>query len=139
MEQRLSLVTLVVADLAATRRFYRDGLGWEPFVDVPEEVLMLRVGEHLLLSLWDEAAALEEIGPVTRGGTPPVTLAHNVAAPDQVDAVLADARRAGAPTVSDATQREWGGYSGYFTDRDGFMWEVAFAPGPVGDLVVPRA
>jgi uncharacterized protein len=137
MEQRLSLVTLVVADLDATRRFYRDGLGWEPYLDVPGEVLMFRTGEHLVLSLWDEQAALEEIGPVTRGGTPPLTLAHNVAEPAQVDAVLADARRAGAPTVSDATQREWGGYSGYFTDPDGFMWEVAHAPGPLGELVVP--
>ncbi|PRZ05163.1 hypothetical protein BCE75_108142 [Isoptericola sp. CG 20/1183] len=137
MDQRLSLVTLVVADLGATRRFYLDGLGWESFVDVTDEVLMLQVGPHLLLSLWDEAAALEEIGPVVRGGTPPVTLAHNVGDPAQVDAVLDDARRAGAPTIGDATERDWGGYSGYFTDPDGFVWEVAYAPGPVGELVVP--
>jgi uncharacterized protein len=137
MDQRLSLVTLVVADLGVTRRFYLDGLGWQSFVDVPEEVLMFQVGPHLLLSLWDEAAALEEIGPVVRGGTPPMTLAHNVGEPDQVDAVLDDARRAGAPTIGDAAEREWGGYSGYFTDPDGFVWEVAFAPGPVGELVVP--
>lgn len=137
MDQRISLVTLVVTDLTETRRFYLDGLGWESFVDVPGDVLMFQVGPHLVLSLWDEAAALDEIGPVTRGGTPPALLAHNVGSPDEVDGVLRDARRAGAPTIGDAVQREWGGYSGYFTDPDGFLWEVAYAPGPVGDLVVP--
>lgn len=137
MDQRLSLVTLVVADLSATRRFYLDGLGWQSYLDVPGEVTMFQVGPHLLLSLWDESAALEEIGPVVRGGTPPLTLAHNVGEPAQVDAVLDDARRAGAPTIGDAAEREWGGYSGYFTDPDGFLWEVAYAPGPLGELVVP--
>ncbi|WP_277211722.1 VOC family protein [Isoptericola croceus] len=137
MDQRLSLVTLVVADLTETRRFYCDGLGWDSYVDVPGEVLMFQVGPHLVLSLWDEGAALEEIGPVSRGGTPPVTLAHNVGDPAQVDAVLEDARRAGAPTIGDAVEREWGGYSGYFTDPDGFLWEVAYAPGALGELVVP--
>lgn len=137
MDQRISLVTLVVADLTETRRFYLDGLGWDSYVDVPGEVLMFQVGPHLVLSLWDEAAAVEEIGPVTRGGTPPMTLAHNVAEPAQVDSVLDDARRAGAPTIGDASEREWGGYSGYFTDPDGFLWEVAYAPGELGELVVP--
>ncbi|HWV78059.1 MAG TPA: VOC family protein [Isoptericola sp.] len=137
MDQRLSLVTLVVADLAATRRFYVDGLGWEPLLEAPGEVLMFQVGQHLVLSLWDEEHATEEIGPVVRGGTAPLTLAHNVAGPAAVDAVLEDARRAGAPTVRDGVRREWGGYSGYFTDPDGFLWEVAHAPGELGALVVP--
>ncbi|MCK9793031.1 VOC family protein [Isoptericola sp. 4D.3] len=137
MDQRLSLVTLVVADLSATRRFYVDGLRWEPLMEAPGEVLMFQVGPHLVLSLWDEVHATEEIGPVARGGTAPLTLAHNLAAPAEVDAVLEDARRAGAPTVRDGVHREWGGYSGYFTDPDGFLWEVAHAPGPLGELVVP--
>ncbi|GAB3086120.1 VOC family protein [Isoptericola nanjingensis] len=137
MDQRLSLVTLVVADLAATRRFYVDGLGWEPLLEAPGEVLMIQVGQHVVLSMWDEEHATEEIGPVVRGGTAPLTLAHNVGAPAGVDAVLEQARRAGAPTVRDGVRREWGGYSGYFTDPDGFLWEVAHAPGPLGELVVP--
>ncbi|GAA1708050.1 VOC family protein [Isoptericola hypogeus] len=137
MEQRLSLVTLVVADLAATRRFYVGGLGWDPLQEAAGEVLMFRVGQHVVLSLWDESHAAEEIGPVVRGGTPPVTLAHNVATTAEVDAVLDDARRAGAGTVVPAVAREWGGYSGYFTDPDGFLWEVAHAPGELGALVVP--
>jgi len=137
MDQRVSLVTLVVTDLAATRRFYVDGLGWEPLLEAPGEVLMVQVGQHLVLSLWDEAHAVEEIGPVVRGGTAPLTLAHSVGAPAAVDAVLEDARRAGAASVRDGVRREWGGYSGYFTDPDGFLWEVAHAPGPLGELVVP--
>jgi predicted lactoylglutathione lyase len=137
MDQRVSLVTLVVADLSATRRFFVDGLGWAPMFEEAGEVLMFQVGERLILSLWDRGHATAEIGPVTTSGTPPVTIAHNVGTPAEVDAVLDDARRAGASTVSDAVQREWGGYSGYFADPDGFRWEVAWAPGAVGQLVVP--
>ena len=137
MDQRLSFVTLVVVDLAATRRFYLDGLGWDPALEAPGEVLMFRVGEHVVLSLWDETAAAQEIGPVTRGGTPPVTLAHNVATTAEVDGVLDDARRAGATTVVGAVRREWGGYSGYFADPDGFRWEIAYNPGDIGASVLP--
>ncbi len=76
-----------------------------------------------------------EIGEVARG-TLPFTLAHNVASPAEVDAVLNTARAAGA-SVSDAKQRDWGGYSGYFTDPDGFRWEVAFNPYPIGGVNLP--
>ncbi|WP_336619496.1 VOC family protein [Microbacterium barkeri] len=77
------------------------------------------------------------MGAVTRGGTPPVTLAHNVAEPAQVDAVLAQARTAGATAVVAAQQRAWGGYSGYFADPDGFRWEVAVNPSPLGESLLP--
>ncbi|AKE88857.1 VOC family protein [Rhodococcus aetherivorans] len=137
MEQRLSFVTLAVADLERTRRFYVDGLGWTPVVDVPGEVVMIQVGPHLVLSLWDERQFAAEVGPVQRGGVPPVTLAHNVADRADVDRVLDTARRAGADLVSDAVEREWGGYTGYFADPDGFRWEIAWNPGPIGQLVLP--
>ncbi|UGQ40243.1 VOC family protein [Rhodococcus aetherivorans] len=137
MEQRLSFVTLAVADLEHTRRFYVDGLGWTPVVDVPGEVVMIQVGPHLVLSLWDERQFAAEVGPVQRGGVPPVTLAHNVADRADVDRVLDTARRAGADPVSDAVEREWGGYTGYFADPDGFRWEIAWNPGPIGQLVLP--
>ncbi|OLL20934.1 MULTISPECIES: VOC family protein [unclassified Rhodococcus (in: high G+C Gram-positive bacteria)] len=137
MEQRLSFVTLAVADLERTRRFYVDGLGWTPVVDVPGEVVMIQVGSHLVLSLWDERQFAAEVGPVQRGGVPPVTLAHNVADREDVDRVLDTARRAGADPVSDAVEREWGGYTGYFADPDGFRWEIAWNPGPIGQLVLP--
>lgn len=138
MDQRISFVTLAVSDLAASRSFYVDGLGWAPELDEPGEVLMFSAGERLVLSLWDRAAFEAELGmPVLSGeGVAPVTLAHNVTTPDEVRAVLALAREAGA-SVSGPVEREWGGFTGYFADPDGFRWEVAWNPGPIGRRVVP--
>ncbi|HYH33851.1 MAG TPA: VOC family protein [Nocardioides sp.] len=137
MEQRVSFITLAVADLDRTRAFYVDGLGWRPDLDVPGEVLMFRVAEKVVLSLWAEAGFEAEVGKIRRGnGLAPMTLSHNVATRDGVDGVLADARAAGAEVV-DAGTREWGGYSGYFADPDGFRWEVAHNPGPIGQVVLP--
>lgn len=138
MDPRISFVTLAVADLDATRAFYVEGLGWQPALEVPGEVLMIKAGERLVLSLWAEAEFEAEVGPIRRGeGVVPVTLAHNVPTPAEVDAVLADAKAAGAPLVADAFEREWGGYSGYFADPDGFRWEVAYNPGAIGQEVLP--
>ncbi len=79
-----------------------------------------------------------EVGPIRRGdGLAPVTLAHNVATPALVDEVLATATAAGAADVRAAVQRDWGGYSGYFSDPAGFRWEVAYNPGPIGQEVLP--
>lgn len=138
MDQRISFVTLAVGDLHRSRGFYVDGLGWVPELDVPGEVLMFSVGERLVLSLWDRAAFEAELGmPVLAGdGVAPFTLAHNVPSPEDVRGVLALARRCGAP-VWGPTAREWGGFTGYFADPDGFRWEVAWNPGPVGRRVVP--
>ena len=97
---------------------------------------MIPVGDKLVLSLWAESSARAEIGEVTRGGTLPFTLAHNVSSPAEVDAVLGTARAAGA-TVNPAQKRDWGGYSGYFTDPEGFRWEVAFNPHPIGGVTLP--
>lgn len=129
-------MTLVVRSTARSRSFYVEGLGWPTELEVAEEVVMIRVGEKLIFSLWQESAAVDEIGPVVRGGTPPFTLAHNVASPAEVDQVLADARAAGADPVSEPITRDWGGYSGYFADPDGFRWEVAYNPGPIGESVL---
>lgn len=138
MDQRLSFVTLAVRDLDATRAFYVDGLGWEAALHVPDDVLMIQVGPHLVLSLWVESGFEAEVGKVRRGaGLVPITLAHNVATRDEVDAVLATARAAGADPVSPAVEREWGGYTGYFGDPDGYRWEIAFNPGPIGQVVLP--
>lgn len=138
MDPRISFVTLAVEDLDAARAFYLDGLGWPAAMDVPGEVLMVRVGEHLVLSLWALAEFEAEVGAVVRGpGVVPVTLAHNVATHDEVDAVLATARAAGADPVSEPFERAWGGYSGYFADPDGYRWEIAYNPGPIGQVVLP--
>src|SRR3569623_1042936 len=136
MEPRLNFVTLVVADLQRSRRFYLEGLGWPAALDVPGEVVMVNVGNKLVFSLWAESAARAEIGPVTRGGTPPFTLARTVASLAEVDQVLETARQAGA-TIFPAQRRDWGGYSGYFADPDGFRWEVAFNPDPIGGVMLP--
>ena len=136
MEPRINFITLVVADFDRACRFYLEGLGWPAALTAPGEVAMIHVGTKLVLSLWAESAVVAEIGEVRRGGTLPFTIAHNVASPAVADAVLATARTAGA-TVHAAQQRDWGGYSGYFVDPDGFRWEVAFNPHPIGGVTIP--
>ena len=132
MDQRISFVTLAVADLERTRAFYVDGLGWEPDLFVPGDVLMIRTGDKVVLSLWAEKAFEAEVGPIRRGeGVVPITLAHNVATEAEVDEVLALASSLGAGT-SRAEHREWGGYTGYFADPDGFRWEIAVNPAMPG-------
>ena len=138
MDQRVSFITLVVTDLERTRRFYVDGLGWEPELHEVGEVLMFRVADKVVLSLWTEDAFVAEVGQApARGGVPPITLAHNLATTHGVDTVLEQARAAGASHVGDAVERDWGGYTGYFADPDGFRWEVAYNPGDIGRSVLP--
>jgi hypothetical protein len=137
MDPRVSFVTLAVADLDRTRAFYVDGLGWEPELFVPGDVLMIRTGDKLVLSLWSEAGFESEVGPIRRGeGLAPITLAHNVATEAEVDEILALAASLGAE-ASKAERRDWGGYTGYFADPDGFRWEIAVNPGEIGQLVLP--
>ncbi|MGN0063314.1 MAG: VOC family protein [Nocardioides sp.] len=138
MDQRLSFVTLAVRDLDAARRFYLDGLGWQAELDVPGEVLMVRVADKVVLSLWDEAAFAAEVGRApSRDSVAPLTLAHNVATREEVGEVLQTAAAAGASYVRPAQERDWGGYTGYFADPDGFLWEVAWNPGEIGASVLP--
>jgi predicted lactoylglutathione lyase len=138
MDQRVSFITLAVADLDRTREFYVDGLAWTPELFVPGEVLMIRAGDKLVLSLWSEAGFEAEVGPIRRGeGVVPITLSHNVVTEAEVDEILALARSVGADPVSSAEHREWGGYTGYFGDPDGFRWEIATNPDEIGQLVLP--
>jgi uncharacterized protein len=138
VDQRLSFVSVAVRDLDATRAFYVDGLGWTASMDVPGEVLMIQVGQYVVLSLWHESGFESEVGPIRRGeGVAPITLAHNVSTREDVDAVLATARAAGADPVHAAVERDWGGYTGYFGDPDGYRWEIAYNPGPIGQVVLP--
>jgi len=139
MDQRISFLTLAVRDLAASRRFYVDGLGWVPEVEVEGDVVMIRTGDRLVLSLWDRTHFEAEVGAIGDGGggVAPFTISHNCATPEDVDAVLATARAAGADPVHDGEQRAWGGYSGYFADPDGYRWEVAWNPQEIGMSVVP--
>ncbi len=138
MDQRVSFITLVVTDLEATRKFYVEGLGWEPELHEAGEVLMFRVAEKVVLSLWAETFFVEEVGhQPARGGVPPITLAHNLATKHGVDTVLEQAAAAGAKEIGEPVERDWGGYTGYFADPDGFRWEVAYNPGEIGQSVLP--
>jgi catechol 2,3-dioxygenase-like lactoylglutathione lyase family enzyme/acyl-CoA hydrolase len=137
MEQRANFVTLAVEDVDRSRAFYVDGLGWQPVFEAPGEVLFLPVGHGLVLSLWSRAGFTAEVGEPSTG-LAPITLAHNVLSPAEVDEVLAGAAAAGAP-VTPGEQREWGGYSGYFADPDGYRWEVAHDPSPLGDGLVTQS
>ena len=138
MDQRVSFITLAVTDLDRTREFYVDGLGWKPELFVPGEVLMIRAGDKLVLSLWDATAFEAEVGPIRRGeGVVPITLSHNVVTEAEVDEILALASSIGASPVSTGEHREWGGYTGYFGDPDGFRWEIATNPGDIGQVVLP--
>lgn len=128
MRPRVTVVTLGVADTLRSRALYVDGLGWPVRYEGPG-VVMLDVEPGLVLSLWALDDMREEIGDVGEPALAPVTLAHNVADPAQVDRVIAAALAAGARLVSPGTQRAWGGYSGYVADPDGYRWEIAYNPG----------
>ncbi|WP_313549241.1 VOC family protein [Corynebacterium sp.] len=134
-EQRISFITLAVDDVARSRAFYVDGLGWKPVFE-NDDVLMLPVGQHLMLSLWSIEEFTAEIGHAPTKGIAPLTLAHNCRTEAEVDSVVELASLIGAET-SPAIRREWGGYSGYFSHLDGFRWEIAMHPGPTGDYVLP--
>lgn len=134
MDSRVSFITLAVADVARTRAFYVDGLRWAPILD-RDDILMFQVAEKVVLTAWAASGFAEEVGYEPVPGRAPITLAHNVASAEAVDAVLAEARRLGAP-VQIGVRRDWGGYSGYFADPDGYRWEVAVNPGEIGQLVL---
>jgi len=130
MDQRVDFITLGVPDLAAARRFYVEGLGWTPALEVEGEVIFLQVAHGVLLSLWDAKAMAADIGAGAPAGAPGagVTLSHNVATRDEVPTVLERAVAAGATLLKPAQDTEWGGRTGYFADPAGVVWEVAHNP-----------
>ena len=127
MEPRITLVTLGVSDLARSIRFYRDGLGL-PQRETPESVAFFEM-RGMWLSLYAREALAEDAAVSPEGsGFRGFTLAHNVRSPEAVDRLLADAVAAGAALVKPGQKVFWGGYSGYFADPDGFLWEIAWNP-----------
>jgi catechol 2,3-dioxygenase-like lactoylglutathione lyase family enzyme len=125
VDQRISLVTLGVADLERAQRFY-ESLGWSRGDD-NDDVVFFQAG-GMVLALWDRAALAEDSAVEDGGGWGGVTLALNVSSPEEVDAVLAQARAAGAVVGRTGAETFWGGYSGVFLDPDGHPWEVAHNP-----------
>ena len=126
MEQRLSLVTLGVADLAAARGFY-EALGWSSASEPDSDVVFFQAG-GMVFGLWGRPQLAADSGVEYGGGWGGVTLAYNARSPDEVDAVVAEARSAGATVTREPAKTFWGGYSGVFLDLDGHPWEVAHNP-----------
>ena len=130
MEPRLTLITLGVADLDRAIAFYRDGLGWPTSYKTGDGVAFFAT-TGTRLGLYGLEALCEDISPETRPakGFSGITIAHNVRTKEEVAAVLGEAERAGGKVVKPAQDVFWGGHSGYFTDPDGYYWEVAWNPG----------
>lgn len=126
MDQRLSLVTLGVADLGRARAFY-ERLGWTTAAAPDADVVFFQAG-GMVLGLWDRAELARDTGLEDGGGFGGITLAHNVGSPEAVDAIVAAARAAGATVTREPAATFWGGYSGVFVDPDGHPWEVAHNP-----------
>ena len=126
MDQRVTLITLGVSDLARARRFYA-ALGWEEAGDPNADVAFFQAG-GMAFALWDRARLAEDSGVTDGEGWGGVTLAHNVGSSAEVDAVLAEAEKAGATIPRWGAETFWGGYSGMFVDPEGHPWEVAHNP-----------
>ncbi len=127
MQARISMITLGVTDLERSIRFYRDGLGL-PQMDSPPSVAFFTLDGSWLGLYPREALAEDATVSAEGGGFAGFTLAHNVTSEAAVDRLLAQAVAAGATLVKPGQKVFWGGYSGYFSDPDGFLWEVAHNP-----------
>lgn len=128
MEPRISLITLGVQDLSRSYRFYKEGLGL-PTTRRPEDGIVFFQTSGATLALFPYSEMAEDVGPgwnEPRSRFTGITLAHNVREREQVDELLAQAAAAGGGIVKPGGETHWGGYSGYFTDPDGYLWEVAW-------------
>ena len=126
MDQRVSLITLGVADLARSRAFY-EALGWTTGAKPDDDVVFFQAG-GMIVALWSRERLAEDSCVTDGGGWGGITLAHNVGSPAEVDAVIEEARAAGATIVREGAATFWGGYSGAFLDTEGHSWEVAHNP-----------
>jgi uncharacterized glyoxalase superfamily protein PhnB len=145
MEQRISLVTLGVADVKRARTFY-ERLGWHG--QEVEQTVFFQTGGSAVV-LWGRDKVAEDAGLTGNGGLTEhgadgfggMTLAHNVRSRDEVDEVMAQAVAAGADILRPARETFYGGYAGFFTDPDGHVWEIAYNPGfpigPDGAITIP--
>jgi len=128
MEQRVSLITLGVSDLKRSREFY-ERLGWRRSMASTEGIVFFQAG-GMALALYPRRDLAKDANVAPEGhGFGGVTLAYNTRNHDEVDSVLKEAKTSGATVVKPAQEAFWGGYSGYFSDPDGFLWEVAWNPG----------
>jgi len=127
MEQRISIVTLGVANLERSREFY-ERLGWRRSMRKAEGVVFFQAG-GMALALYPRGELAKDANVTPEGGGfAGIAMAYNARSRNEVDAVLAEAEAAGARILKPAQQAFWGGYSGYFSDPDNFPWEVAWNP-----------
>ena len=126
MEQRVSVITLGVADLQRAKRFYT-ALGWHTSTDPSSDVVFFQAGGNVV-ALWGRRQLAEDSAVEDAPGWGGVTLAHNVRSAEEVDRVIDEARAAGATIGREGAETFWGGYSGVFIDPDGHPWEVAHNP-----------
>ncbi len=138
MDQRISIITLCVSDLNRARAFY-DALGWKAASEEQTEEIVAYDLQNMTLALypWDKLAKEANI-PTERSGYSAFTIAYNVKSENEVDQMLEEAKGAGGKIIKPAEKVFWGGYSGYFSDPDGNLWEVAYNPfsalGPRGEF-----
>jgi hypothetical protein len=126
VKQRVSLITLGVADLGRARRFY-EALGWQTGADPGDDVVFFQAGD-MVVALWDRRKLAEDSCVEDGGGWGGVTPALNLGSREEVDATIEEARAAGARIGREPAETFWGGYSGVFIDTEGHPWEVAHNP-----------
>ena len=133
MKPRITIITLGVDDLEASLAFYRDGLGLKTKGIIGTQfeygaVVFIDLEHGLKLALWPRKSLAKDTGlPVGRPSATEISIGHNVRTREEVDAVMAQAKRAGAVIVKPARDTFWGGYAGYFQDPDQHLWEVAWS------------
>ncbi|MEM9243606.1 MAG: VOC family protein [Pseudomonadota bacterium] len=137
MQQRLSIITLGVSDIARSKKFY-DALGWQAADKENNDIIAYNL-QHMTLALYPKDKLAEDAHiSMNNSGYSNFTLAYNVNSEEEVNATLIEAQKAGAKIVKPAQKVFWGGYSAYFADPDNFLWEVAYNPfstlGPNGEF-----
>ncbi|HEY9278044.1 MAG TPA: VOC family protein [Methylotenera sp.] len=134
MKPRITVITIGVHDLEKSLHFYRDGLGFPTEGIIGKEfeygaVVFIQLQDNLRLALWPRKSIAHDSGlSITPVSSTEMTLGHNVSSKAEVDAVMDQAKSAGAAIVKPAHDTFWGGYSGYFQDPDGHLWEVVWNP-----------
>ncbi len=134
MKPRISVITLAVENLEKSMEFYRDGLGFPTDGIVGEEfeqgaVAFFDLSAGLKFALWPKRSLAQDSGLQFSASSPAAfSLGHNVMSKSEVDAVIAQAKGAGAFIVKPASDTFWGGYAGYFQDLDGHLWEIVWNP-----------
>ena len=131
MDQRLHFITFATPDLDRARPFYKDGLGWDPLMDVPGEIIFFQVAPGQVLGLFDADKFDQDLAGGTKtAGVSGVTLSHNVGSETEVSSTIEQLVAAGATVLKPAQAGAFGGiFHGHVKDPNGIVWEIAYNPG----------